>query len=61
MQDFVSGNAQNIYRNRLYIPQENKSVTFEKQPFIVPESYGTDDTEVVPFMAKKELAWSIKE
>jgi len=52
LQDFVSNNAQNIYKN-INVPQ--KRVSLEKKPFIVPDKYDT----VVPMYAGETLAYSI--
>jgi dihydroorotase len=53
LQKFVSENAQKIYG---YAPPK-KSVTLEKSPFIVPNSYA----DVVPMHAGEEIGWSIKD
>jgi len=52
LQDFVSNNAQKIYK-KITVPQ--KSVTLEKRPFTVPDKYG----EVVPMYAGETLAYTI--
>jgi len=52
LQAFVSDNAQKIYKN-IVVPQ--KIVQLEKQPFIVPNKYGT----VVPMYAGETLLYSI--
>lgn len=51
LQQFASDNAKKIYG----INPVSKTITLKKKPFIVPEMYGT----VVPFMAGKELEWSL--
>jgi dihydroorotase len=58
LQDFISGNAQKIYGERLRLPKEEKTITFIKEPFTIPEFYGEDTTKVVPFMAGKKLEWN---
>jgi len=52
LQQFVSGNAQKIYKNLHLTP---KMITLEKKPFIVPKKYDT----VVPMYAGETLAYSI--
>jgi len=52
LQDFVSNNAQKIYRH-LQIPR--KVITLERKPFEVPEKYG----DVVPMYAGEKLQYSI--
>jgi dihydroorotase len=52
LQAFVSNNAQKVYKN-ITVPQKN--VTLEKNPFIVPNKYGT----VVPMYAGETLAYTI--
>jgi dihydroorotase len=52
LQDFVSNNAQKIYKN---ISVPNKTVHLEKIPFIVPDKYNT----VVPMYAGEPLAYTI--
>ncbi len=49
LQDFVSGNAQRIYK----ITPPEKIVTLIKEPWQVPAKYGN----VVPFSAGQELPW----
>ncbi len=51
LQAFVSDNAQRIYG----ICAEYKEVVLTKQPFIVPQMYGS----VVPMRAGETLAWSV--
>ncbi len=51
LEKFVSLNAQKIYK----IKPIEKKVTLEKKDFMVPEIYG----EVVPFMAWKNVSWSV--
>jgi len=53
LQNFVSGNAQNIYS----VTPLPKIVTLEKKPFKVPSDYNG----VVPMYANEEIAYSIKE
>ncbi len=52
LQDFVSNNAQKIYKN-ISVPK--KSITLEKIPFTVPNRYGI----VVPMYAGETLAYTI--
>jgi len=52
LQDFVSNNAQKIYRH-LQVPR--KVITLERKPFEVPEKYG----DVVPMYAGEKLQYSI--
>ena len=52
LQDFVSNNAQKIYKN-INVP--NKVVTLEKKSFIVPDKYDT----VVPMYAGETLQYTI--
>ncbi len=52
LQTFVSDNAQRIYG----ITPPAKEVELIKEPFTVPEKYGT----VVPMFAGEELEWSVK-
>lgn len=51
LQAFVNSNACQIYD----IKAPDKTITLEKIPFIVPDSYGT----VVPMFAGQTLEWSI--
>ena len=53
LQDFVSGNARRIYG----ITPPARTIVLEKQPWVVPESYG----EVVPFFAGRQLEWQVVE
>jgi dihydroorotase len=53
LQDFISGNAQNIYD----IKAPSKTVTLEKKPFKVPSDYNG----VVPMYADEIIAYSIKD
>ncbi len=53
LQAFLSGNAQNIYSN-IKIPR--KTITLEKEPFLVPNRYG----EVIPLYAGKTIKYRIK-
>lgn len=52
LQAFISENAQKIYTN-ISVPA--KSITLEKKPFKVPDTYGT----VVPMYAGETIAYSI--
>jgi len=52
LQAFVSENAKRIYTN---IEVPNKTITLEKKPFTVPNSYG----EVVPMYAGETLNYTI--
>jgi len=54
MQSFIRQNALVIYK---LTDLSKKSVVLKKEKFIVPDHYG----EIVPFMAGKELSWSITE
>ncbi|HPG38407.1 MAG TPA: dihydroorotase [bacterium] len=49
LQDFISGNAQRIYK----ITPPEKIITLVKEPWQVPGKYGN----VVPFAAGQELPW----
>jgi dihydroorotase len=51
LQAFVSDNARRIYD----IEPPAKSVELRKEPFVVPERFGT----VVPMMAGEEIGWSV--
>ncbi len=53
LQNFISGNAQNIYG----VKPLNKTVTLEKKAFTVPADYNG----VVPMYAGEEIAYSIKD
>ncbi|MCF6206188.1 MAG: dihydroorotase [Sulfurovum sp.] len=53
LQKFISGNAQTIYG----ITPPAKTVTLEKRPFTVPESY----SGVVPMYAGEEIKYTITE
>lgn len=52
LQKFVSDNAVSIYG----LEPNMKTVTLEKNDFIVPEKYG----DVVPYKAGEKIAWSVK-
>jgi len=52
LQAFISDNARAIYN----INPPKKEVNLVKKSFKVPSSYG----DVVPFMANKEISWSIE-
>lgn len=52
LQAFVSTNACRIYG----ITPLEKKITLEKQPFAVPDTYGS----VVPMYAGEEIAWRVK-
>ena len=51
LQDFISGNAQRIYK----ISPLAKIITLEQRPWRVPERYG----DVVPFLAGQQLEWMV--
>jgi dihydroorotase len=53
LQNFISHNAQRIYR----ITPPAKIITLEQRPWRVPERYG----DVVPFLAGQELEWQVVE
>lgn len=51
LQDFVSSNAQRIYR----VTPPNKEVVLSKLPMVIPERYES----VVPMWAGRTLGWSV--
>jgi dihydroorotase len=57
LQDFISGNAQRIYGDRLSLV--NKNVVLRKADVIVPLYYSKSGYRVVPFMDGKRLSWDI--
>lgn len=57
LQRFFSDNGENLYGK----PENEKMVTLEKTPFIIPEKYSThlSSLDIIPLWAGKEIGWKI--
>jgi dihydroorotase len=55
LEAFACENGPNFYG----LPLNQGTITLERQPLDVPDSLGLGDIELVPFLAGRELGWSL--